>query len=206
MDPILENAYKKYGISKQEASKAEEFLKDLKENNHGLYEHSRRVSITAARIAEFVRLSPKPAFYFGLIHHLDRTMDGKTLLADHIQKFNLKDRQNTSINAYDILKLFYDSAMEHPIKGHDYSRANYFNNLPNLSTYDSVKQLLGVYSRIVGLADYYDEKSRIIKDSKNDSQKNSQKNPRKSLKDVLLSGNMDQKELITELFDKGILK
>jgi len=179
------------------------FLSPLKIKDISTYEHSLRVGILSYKIAKVLRIDEKALLYSGLLHDLGKVQtDINTLRkAKGWSQANQEEVQKHVLDGYRTIRGKFDFTAEVIVRHHEHQKNSYpsLNEIPQpLHQYsDQTKKLIEKYSAIVSLADCFDALHR-----RNDKFGGTSE----EIKSKILTDRPDQKQLIEDLYSKGIFK
>lgn len=199
----MNKTYDELGIEQVHKDAINHMLEELREYHEPTYEHSIRVGLKARKIAGFMNLHEKPAFY-GVLHDIGKRripleVLGKTKGFDE-EDMNIM--KNHSLAGYSmLLDAGYMFSAWIALTHHRYQPNFYPETLPDLpfSLCEKTNASLRMYSRIVSIADHNDALRR-----KNDRFGDVEMKAEKG-KEIMIQLNKDQEGLILKLYDAGIL-
>lgn len=200
---LLSDQFSRLEIAQNHQNTIKFYLELLKEKDNYTYEHSIRVGILGARIAEYKSFDPKALFFPGIFHDIGKIFVNPDILR---KKKELNDAEwieikNHPIHAYIILKPIHSFSAEVVLRHHRYQENGYPDKIPEFQTKFSAETRLDIdaYARLVVLADFYD----AINTRENEKY-GSKKLSGDEVKSTLLEKNPYHRELIEELYCVGI--
>ncbi len=192
------------GIKPEYRSRVMSLLDTLREHHPATADHSMRVGLYSKMIADLAHIDPKPAIY-GALHDMGKREIPLSVLAK-VEGFNSCDMEVMRSHpelGYQILKdanLHFSSwiALTH----HRFQRNPYPISLPEFPEIfraEGTKLLIGLYTRIVSLADHYDAYHRV-----NNKTGAIEALSEERIKDMMINGNPDQRHLVEEAYKAQI--
>jgi len=175
LEEKLYEIFNELSINSEEKTSVESFLAPLKYKDkisRYHYYHCIRVGIIAREIARFMHLDEKALFYSGLLHDIGKSHVCLELLAKADVRLgsngewtqeNAKEMERHVIDGYNLLRDKFYFIAEIIVRHHKYQINDYPKELPApLHKYSAgTEVLVGVYSRILALADVYDAIHRL---------------------------------------------
>jgi putative nucleotidyltransferase with HDIG domain len=210
LEGIVHNCVPQLGVSRENQESVECFLKVIELKDTATYLHSLRTGLLAIAIADTLGKNPKPMFYAGLLHDIGKiTIDNGTLSkVDYFDKMDLEKMKAHVMNGYNILKGIHDFSAEillwhHYFKPHDpYPTDAEMRELQS-DLPDNLKKKSKEYGLMLAFSDVYDamltrknsKHGRLIKPDESE----------KFMLEAFKEHNMSHKEILRELYDKGLL-
>jgi HD-GYP domain-containing protein (c-di-GMP phosphodiesterase class II) len=203
----LEEKFDEFQLVREQRDSLELYLDTIRNKDEETWEHSIRVGIMGADIAEFTHIiEPKGLFYPGLLHDVGKTLVNPKSLKKK-KDFGPKDMEELKkhvLYGYKLLRGIHDFSARVLLYHHYYQERGYPKILPEAEI-DISKgtDLLILYcGRLLSIADFYDAATNR-KNEKFATGILEIPDPDK-IKQVLLASNPDQKYLIEQLYKKGI--
>lgn len=207
LDNQLEEAFEKYSVKPEDKSALLDFLSLLMSKHsvtrlHG--EHSKRVGLKAAEIAEFQNLDKRALLYAGLTHDLGKCQVSLETLGK-TSGWTDEDAlaiQSHVMDGYRILMGRFDFTADTMVLHHTFQINGYPGELPPyLHPYSEETQFLIVeHGRILALADVYDALHR-----ENDKFGEKRRLSDAEIREQMFTLNPDREKLVEDLYKVGIL-
>ncbi|HEU0051107.1 MAG TPA: HD domain-containing protein [Patescibacteria group bacterium] len=205
LETRLVQAYAELGIVPEQQEDIERFLGLLKTKRETLphYEHSIRVAILARRIGKFMHQDEKALFYAGLLHDVGKALTNPATL-DKVSGWSEADSIEMLRHVNDSYRLLagrFDFTAQIVVLHHRFQVNCYPQNIPpSLHEYsEGTKVVILLCARILAIADVFDALHRV-----NDKTGGAALSG-EAIKEKLLAANTDQRRLIEELYESGIL-
>ena len=166
------------------------------------FDHSLRVGILVAKIADFAHHKARPLFMAGTLHDVGKCEVSPAVLSK-ITDWTVQDAtvmQNHVLAGYNKMRGRFDFSAEIMLWHHKFQRNEYPKTLPpHLHQYSAATVvLIAEYGRLLALADSYDALHRP-----NDKFEGAMTGDR--IKALMLEHNPDRTILIQRLYQAGIL-
>lgn len=179
------------------------FLNPLAIKDPATYEHSIRVGLLARRIGKFIHMDEKALFYAGVLHDVGKAQtDLRTLQkTSGWTEADTKEIQRHVMDGYRLIRQVFDFSAEIILWHHRYQWAGYPKKLPpHLHKFClGTETMIALYGRILAIADCYDALHRV-NDKHGDKPLTGE-----DIKRKMFEYNPDQKALLNELYEAGIL-
>lgn len=205
LDERLERRAADVGVNPRDWEAVKALAAPLKQKNEVTrvhYEHSGRVALLGADIAQFVHLDPKPLFLAGLTHDLGKCLVpcstlGKT---ESWTPEDTKRMKRHVSDSYALLRDRFDFTAAVVIWHHRFQANGYPVRLPKaLHNYSEGTRLLIIEcGRMLAVADVYDALHR------SNSKFGGELSP-DVIREKMLQFNPDRRKLIEDLYAAGIL-
>jgi putative nucleotidyltransferase with HDIG domain len=168
LDDPFKHALIKAGIEEEDIVAIQAFLAPLSvKGDEGVfhYEHSLRVGILCARIAQWMLLDPKPLLFAGLLHDIGKALVDPKLLGK-TDKWTKKDQKAIEPHVMDGFKLLrgkFDFSAQIIVEHHRFQPCAYPKEPSTMLHPYSHKTevMIGFYSRLLALADSFDAMHRV---------------------------------------------
>lgn len=199
----MDNLFTELSVRPNDREAIQTLMQALKIKSEATYEHCKRVAVTATKIAEYLKLNPKPAFISGCLHDV-----GKALIPLHVLhkdgKFtneDMKIMRSHVIHGYNLTKDIFPFSAEIILRHHRWQKNVYPKKLPKNTVPFSknTKLLIDYYSRIIALADFYDALNTRNNGKFKDDLRAS------DMRQIFIDNNIDQKYLIESLYSDKVL-
>ena len=204
----LEQVFDKLDITEEDRDSLKARLAGVKERDVLTYKHSIRAGLKGVEVADFVHLDSKPLLYSGLLHDIGKECTDPDSLKK-TEGFNGKDMEELkkhSLRGYEMVRGVRDFVAEIILRVHRYGEDPYPKQFPKPKREFSNSEIvmIGYYSRLLSLIDYYDS-SIYRKDNKFTAGEVKKLN-KKEAKEKILEHNPGQEYLIEALYTAKIFK
>ncbi len=203
-ETMLDEALQLHRISDEHQQAIRAYLEILGRRDENTMRHSIRVGISNARITEYVGLDAKAGPWAGLLHDIGKALVDTGLL-NKKERFTEEDYKHMEphvINGWNMLQGIFDWTAQIIVRHHRYGKRPYPALLPSPSPdyAEGTDAKFERYARLLALADYYD----ALMYRNNDKHGTSPLSLAEK-RELYLRENGDQRELILELENAGIL-
>jgi HD-GYP domain-containing protein (c-di-GMP phosphodiesterase class II) len=172
LESKLNKAFKDLNISYIQQESLQNYLTVLRNHDFSTYQHSIRIGLAGAKVAEMVGMNPKALFYSGLMHDIGKSgIDGEILRktkgyteADHEQMMG------HPLYSYILLEDVHDFSAEVALRHHTHQGEPYPKDIPKSKVQFSEEtlKLIDEVSKVISGLDACDasitrknERSRI---------------------------------------------
>jgi len=204
LEQELENTALALDIPDEQFRRVHGLLEQLKARDAPTRDHSIRVGLLGVKVAQYIPdASPNLMFYSGTLHDIGKIkVDPRSLKKTH--DFGPKDMKEVKKHvmfSYEILKNIYPCSAEVVVRHH--LPNGYPEELPELSIQvcQTTRAMIYSHARLLSLVDSYDAAS-TRKNNKHGEECNLL--TPKEVRQIMISENQDQVQLIEELYDVHI--
>ncbi|MDD3102135.1 MAG: HD domain-containing protein [Patescibacteria group bacterium] len=206
LEKLLYQRIDQFNIDPNQQNSLKEYLNWIKRKDTATYNHSLRVGLTGALVAESLKIDPKPFFYAGLLHDLGKVAIDEEIL-QKTEKFTEQDMETMKshpLYGYFLLKDDFPFSAEILLRHHYFGEKKYPQNLPELNFTASPEtiKIIEKYAKILSIIDFYDAASTRT-DRNSDITK---KLKPAEIHQLLIKtySDEDEKEIINHLYQQGV--
>ena len=204
LEQQLEQAGEALNIDPKHREQIKGLLSRMREYHEPTYDHCARCALDSKRISDFMHLNSRAAYFGGALHDIGKTVVPLEIL-NKTKGFTEKDMEIMKAHVtrgYEILLIEGLTFSAWIALCHHYYQKNFYpDSLPQKPQMFShgTHLLLDLYSRIISIADHHDALRR-----NNERFKGIEMNA-KNVREILFATNPDQRYLINQLYDSGVL-